>query len=380
MGEKNKRAMAGKILVIDDEEAVRKVLKTHLLKEGYHVEVSEGGSGVFAVLKQSRADILICDIKMPGITGLEILDFVRLHMKTLPVIMLTGLTDLSMAVEVMKRGAFDYVMKPVTKETLVGVVCKAFAQRELLLENRRLERQNRRYQILLEQKIRDNAEDLGNRSVELMKAYGMLKSMNFRFVNVLAETIEAKDRHTRGHCNRMRRLCVQLGRIIGLDKKQLELIEYASMLHDIGKIGVNEHVLNKRGPLNKEEKEHVRIHPELGKKILKGIPLMESVAEIVVSHHENYDGSGYPRGLKGDEIPLGARIISAADLYDAMSNDRPYRKGIGRERIIDEMRRVSGTQLDPKIVEIFLENMDDIIDQETPEAEDRIFERMRVYV
>jgi response regulator RpfG family c-di-GMP phosphodiesterase len=372
--------MAGKVLVIDDEEAVRKVLKTHLVKEGYQVEVSAGGSEVFGVLKQSRAEVLICDIKMPGVTGLEILDYVRLHMKTLPVITLTGLTDLSMAVDIMKRGAFDYIMKPVTKETLVGVVCKAFSLRELLLENRRLERQNRRYQILLEQKISDNAEDLGNRSVELMKAYGMLKSMNFRFVNVLAETIEAKDRHTRGHCNRMRRLCVQLGRIIGLEKKQLELIEYASMLHDIGKIGVNERVLNKRGPLNEEEKAHVRIHPELGKKILKGIPLMESVAEIVVSHHENYDGSGYPRGLKGDEIPLGARIISAADLYDAMSNDRPYRKGIGRERIVDEMKRVSGTQLDPQIVSIFIDNMDDVVQKETIEGEDRIFEKMRVYV
>jgi len=277
--------------------------------------------------------------------------------------MLTGLTDVSMAIDVMKRGAFDYVMKPVTKNDLLNVVCKAFSRRELLLENRRLAREVKRYQILLEKKISESAEDLGNRSVELMKAYGTLKSMNFRFVNVLAETIEAKDRHTRGHCNRMRQLCVELGRIIGLEKKHLELLEYASMLHDIGKIGVNEVVLNKAGPLNDKEKEHVKIHPEIGKKILKGIPLMERVAEIIVSHHENYDGSGYPKGLKGDAIPLGARIISAADLYDAMSNDRPYRKGIERKDIIKEMKRVSGTQLDPEIVAIFLDNMESIIEK-----------------
>jgi len=372
--------MPGKILVIDDEEAVRKVLKTHLAKEGYHVEVSPGGAEILDTLKQTRAEILICDIKMPGVNGIDILDYARMHMKTMPVIMLTGLTDVSVAIDVMKRGAFDYIMKPITKEALLAVVCKAFAQRELLLENRRLERQNRRYQILLEEKLRESAEDLGNRSVELMKAYGMLKSMNFRFVNVLAETIEAKDRHTRGHCNRMRRLCGQLGRIMGLEKKYLELLEYASMLHDIGKIGVNERVLNKRGPLSPEEKEHVKIHPELGKKILKGIPLMESVAEIIVSHHENYDGSGYPRGLKGKEIPLGARIISAADLYDAMSNDRPYRKGIAQERIIDEMKRVSGTQLDPEIVSIFIDNMDSIVGEADEPGEDRTFERLRVYV
>ncbi len=353
--------MAGKILIIDDEEAVRKVLKTHLTREGYKVVTSSGGSDVLGDIRQSRAEIIICDIKMPEVSGLKILDYMRLHMKTVPVVMLTGLTDVSMAIDVMKRGAFDYLMKPVTKTDLLSVVCKAFARRELLLENRRLAREVKRYQILLEKKISDSAEDLGNRSVELMKAYGTLKSMNFRFVNVLAETIEAKDRHTRGHCNRMRQLCVELGKIIGLEKKHLELLEYASMLHDIGKIGVNEVVLNKNGPLNDEEKEHVKIHPEIGKKILKGIPLMESVADIIVSHHENFDGSGYPRGLKGDAIPLGARIISAADVYDAMSNDRPYRKGIKREDIVKEMKRVSGTQLDPEIVEIFLDNMDTII-------------------
>jgi len=355
--------MAGKILIIDDEEAVRKVLTTHLVKEGYHVVTSSGGGDVFKDLKESRAEILICDIKMPMVSGLEILDYMRLHMQTVPVIMLTGLTDVAMAIDVMKRGALDYVMKPVTKNDLLNVVCKAFSRRELLLENRRLAREVKRYQILLEKKISESAEDLGNRSVELMKAYGTLKSMNFRFVNVLAETIEAKDRHTRGHCNRMRQLCVELGRIIGLEKKHLELLEYASMLHDIGKIGVNEVVLNKAGPLNDEEKEHVKIHPEIGKKILKGIPLMERVAEIIVSHHENYDGSGYPKGLKGDAIPLGARIISAADLYDAMSNDRPYRKGIKRKNIIKEMKRVSGTQLDPEIVTIFLDNMESIIEK-----------------
>lgn len=353
--------MAGKILIIDDEEAVRKVLKTHLTKEGYRTDISSGGAGVFEDLKQSRAQVIICDIKMPEVGGLKVLDYIRLHMKTVPVIMLTGLTDISMAINVMKRGAFDYVMKPVTKSDILSAVQKAFSQRELLLENRRLSREIKRYQILLEQQIIESRENLGHRNAELSKAYGTLKSMNFRFVNVLAETIEAKDHHTRGHCNRMRMLCVELGRIIGLEQKNIELLEYASMLHDIGKIGVNELILNKEGPLNDEEKEHVKIHPEVGRKILRGIPQMEHVADIIRSHHENYDGSGYPRGLKGDDIPLGARIISAVDLYDAMSNDRPYRKGRPLDTIISELKRVSGTQLDPYIVDIFLENMDAIV-------------------
>ena len=178
--------------------------------------------------------------------------------------------------------------------------------------------------------------------------------MNIQFIKVLAETIEAKDHHTSGHCNRMRHLCVELGKAAGLSPEDLETLEYASLLHDLGKIGINESVLNKQGPLDEAECMHIKEHTDIGEKILMGVPLMAGVAEVVVAHHENFDGTGYPRGLKGDGIPLSARIIAVVDLYDAMISDRPYRKGMELERVMEEMKRVAGTQLDPSMVELFV--------------------------
>jgi len=273
-----------------------------------------------------------------------------------PIVMLTGLTDISIAIDVMKKGAFDYVMKPVRKDELMNVIRKGLVHRDLLMRNKELEVENRQYQLFLEQKVRERTKELNAKAMELQKAYGVLKSMNIQFVNVLAETIEAKDKHTRGHCNRMRRICVELGRVAGLTPDELEVLEYASLLHDLGKIGVNEAILNKEGPLTQEECNRIKEHAEIGEKILQGIPMMEFVATIIGSHHENFDGTGYPRGKKGFEIPVEARIISVADLYDAMRSDRPYRKGLSLEIVIEEMRRGAGSQLDPGLVDLFIGN------------------------
>lgn len=344
MDEKNRS-----IFIIDDEEPIRKVLNTHLAREGYKVIQSVGGKGIFELLRNNSFDLVICDMKMPEVDGVEILEFVKQNFDTIPIIMLTGLTDLSLAIEVMKRGAFDYITKPAKKDDLMTVVRKAFVQRDLLARNKELEVENKEYRASLEQKVRDRTE-------ELQKAYGLLKSMNIQFVNVLAETIEAKDTHTRGHCNRMRSLCVAMGRIVGLSLEEIEVIEYSSLLHDLGKVGVSEAILNKGGPLTEDECGSMKRHPDIGEKILQSIALMEPVAKIIVAHHENFDGSGYPKGLKGDEIPLLARIISVADIYDAMGSDRPYRKGLPLDMILKEMKGVAGTQLDPELVNIFIKN------------------------
>jgi len=343
------------IVVIDDEEPIRKVLHTHLVKEGFEVILSPGGPGVFETIRNSAFDLVISDIKMPVIDGIEVLEYIKKHHDTSPVIMLTGQADIDTAIEVMKKGAFDYAIKPVTKEDLLGVIGRALEHRDLLRRNKELEIENLEYRRFLEEKVEERTRELNAKACELEEAYSILKSLNIEFVNVLAETIEAKDRHTRGHCNRMRFLCVELGRLAGLDDKDMEVLEYASLLHDLGKVGVNESVLNKDGSLDDEEFDHIKSHPGIGEKILKGVSLMKPAAGIVGAHHENYDGSGYPRGLKGDEIPLCSRIIAVADLYDAMRNDRPYRKGLEIERILDEMKRVSGTQLDPALVRLFID-------------------------
>lgn len=344
------------IFIVDDEEPIRKVLNTHLTKEGFNVISSPGGPPVFDSLRSNTYDIVISDIRMPEVDGIKVLEFVRQSFDTVPVIMLTGLTDISIAIDVLKKGAFDYIMKPVKKDDLMAVVHKAIKNRDLMVRNKELEEENRLYQLFLEQKVRERTSELNTKAMELQKAYAILKSMNIQFINVLAETIEAKDRNTSGHCNRMRHICVELGRLAGLIPEEVEVLEYASLLHDIGKIGVKEAVLNKEGPLTPEECVHIKAHAEIGEKILNGVPLMEPVAGIIAAHHENFDGTGYPRQLEGNGIPVGARIIAVADLYDAMTSDRPYRKGLPAEAALEEMKRVAGTQLDPGIVDLFIEN------------------------
>jgi len=348
------------IFIVDDEEPIRKVLNTHLSKEGYNVTQSSGGNGIFDLLSRSSFEILICDIKMPEVNGVEILEFVKENFDTTPVIMLTGLTDVAVAVDVMKKGAFDYCIKPVRKEDLLSTIRKAFNHRDLLVRNKQLELENREYQNFLEDKVKERTRELDQKNIEVNRAYGLLKTTNIQFVTVLAETIEAKDRNTKGHCNRMRSLCVLIGGLMGLSPGELETLEYASLLHDLGKVGVNEAILNKEGPLTDEEGKKIKEHALIGEKILQSIPLMEDVTRIVVAHHENYDGSGYPRGLKGEEIPVGARIVAVADLFDAMTSDRPYRKGLPTEVAVEEMKRVAGRQLDPGIVVIFSENSGEI--------------------
>jgi len=342
------------IFIIDDEEPIRKVLNTHLSKEGYNVIQSSGGHPVFDALRANSFDIVISDLRMPEVDGSEILEFVRANYDTVPIIMLTGFTDVTVAIDVLKKGAFDYLMKPVKKEDLLAAVRKAAAHRELLVRNKELQTENAQYRLYLEQRVIERTKELNNKATELQKAYDLLKGMNLQFANALAETIEAKDHYTRGHCNRMRTLCVEMGRLIGMNGKELETLEYAALLHDLGKIGVNESILNKEGALDKEEAAHIKKHTEIGEKILQGVPLMDEVARIIAAHHENYDGTGYPRGLRGGEIPLAARLISVADLYDAMRSDRPYRKGMPVEKIFSEMQRVSGTQLDPEMTSLFI--------------------------
>ncbi|MFQ5465053.1 MAG: HD domain-containing phosphohydrolase [Thermodesulfobacteriota bacterium] len=345
-----------RIFIIDDEEPIRKVLDTHLSKSGYEVILSGGGGSVFSALEGNSFDLIISDIKMPEIDGVEILEYARKSFETVPIIMLTGLTDVTMAIEVMKKGAFDYLMKPVRKQDLLTVIQRALVHRDLLERNRRLEEENRHYQMSLEGEVASRTRELQERTNELQEVNGLLKTMNIQFVNVLADAIEAKDDYTRGHCNRMRYLCVELGRLMDLSARDLEILEYASLLHDLGKIGTSEAVLNKPGPLTEQECHHLKEHPTIGEKILHGVDLMEEVAAIIGAHHENFDGSGYPNGLAGGEIPIEARIIAVADLFDAMSSDRPYRKGLSIEAVLSEMESVAGTQLDPEIVKLFIFN------------------------
>ncbi|MEE8574133.1 MAG: HD domain-containing phosphohydrolase, partial [Thermodesulfobacteriota bacterium] len=300
-------------------------------------------------------ELLISDIRMPQVEGPEILDYIVENFETTPVIMLTGLNDITLAVDVMKKGAFDYIMKPVKKDALLGAIDRALSHKDLKEKNKTLERENREYQLYLEDMVKARTAELSDKAEQLDAANSLLKNMNIQFVQVMAETIEAKDKYTRGHCERMKAQSKRIGDALELTGEDMETLQYATILHDLGKVGVSESILNKEGKLTDDERIKMEEHSVMGEKILEGISLMGPAAKIVGAHHENFDGTGYPRGLKKNEIPLSSRIISVLDVFDAMHSDRPYRKGLPIENIITELRRVSGTQLDPEIVELFIE-------------------------
>ncbi len=353
------------IFTIDDDAKVLKFLNIHLSSAGYKVKQSTGGNGVFSELDNNSYDLVICDMIMPDVAGVKILEYLRQKSDTIPIIMLTGVMDLPMAVEVMKKGAFDYLIKPILKENLLRTSNMAITQKEVIERNKELEELNRQHQNFLEQKVEERTAQLSSANEKLKKANDELRSLNMQFALVLGETVEAKDQMTFGHCSRMLYLCLKLGKFIGLAEPELESLEYATLLHDVGKVTVKEAVLNKPSSLTPEEYEHIKSHAFAGEKILGRIKPLRELAKMIGAHHEKYDGTGYPNGIKGDGIPVITRIISLMDTFDAMKSDRPYRKGLSLEVALEELKKVAGTQLVPEFVRVFIENKLYVIDEET---------------
>ena len=341
--------MHARILIVDDDPRIRKVLTLGLEKAGYEVEALGESEDVARRLNRDglEADCVLLDIRMPGLSGLELLEQLHLKEPLTPVIMLTANSDLETGLRAMKEGAFDYLVKPARKDRLVETIRKALRYRHLQLENKRLARENAEYQRSLEQKVAE-------RTTELKEAYRRLKRTNIDTVRVLAETIEAKDPYTRGHSNRVRTLSKSLGEALDLSREELEIIEYGALLHDIGKIGVPEQLLHKDGPLTDEERAHFQLHPVTGWNILKTVEFFEPCLPIVRNHHERFDGTGYPDGISGEEIPLFARIAGVADAFDAMTSTRPYRSAMPLNRALQEIRSGAGAQFDPQLADRFL--------------------------
>jgi putative two-component system response regulator len=328
--------MTGKraaILITDDEASVRGLLRHRLAREGYRC--LEAGSAYRAVeeLRRSQVALVILDIKMPGRSGVQLLHEIRTSYPDTMVIMATAISDTSTAIHCMKLGACDYLTKPFNLEEVALSVEKA-------LERRRLELENRDYQQHLEQKVEAQAS----------KICGAF----FNAITALVYALEAKDGYTSGHSRRVSELSVTIAWELALPRESINRVELAGRVHDIGKIGVRESVLNKPGHLTDEEFQHVKYHPESGERILLPIVEDKEILRIVRHHHEYYDGSGYPDGLSGEEIPLGARILAVADSYDAMTSERPYRKAMSVETARAEIKRGKNTQFDPEVAEAFL--------------------------
>ncbi len=328
--------MTGKqatILIVDDEEAIRRLLKRRLTGEGYQCQGASGAYQALDELQNNEVELVILDIKMPGKSGVQLLPEIRTGYPDTVVIMATAITDTDIAIHCMKLGAYDYITKPFNLDEVVLSAGKA-------LEKRRLELENRDYQLHLEEKVEEQA--------------GRIRDSFFNAITALAYALEAKDKYTGGHSQRVAEMSVAIAREVGLPQTSINKIELAGQVHDIGKIGVRESVLNKSGKLSDGEFQHIKYHSELGEHILTPIVEDKEILQIVRHHHERYDGTGYPDGLCGRQIPLGARILAVADSYDAMTSERSYRGAMSAETACAEIECGKNIQFDPEVADVFL--------------------------
>lgn len=336
------------ILIVDDDPAIQKVLSIGLGRLGYHIHVAQNGREALNYLESGDydPDCILLDIRMPVMTGREALPKIREIKPITPVIMLTAFNDLATGLDAMKNGAFDYLVKPSRLEHISETIEKALKYRDVVAEKAEQDRKNEAYRLSLEKKIQSKA-------IELNDTYIKLKAANMQTVRALAETIEAKDQYTQGHCERVRKQAVKIAIALRLPAEKIEPLEIAALLHDIGKIGIPERILNKQGALDPDEVDIIKMHPIIGAQILSTVEFFLPAINAVRHHHERWDGNGYPDRVAGEDIDQLARIITLADTFDAMAMSRPYRKALPLDGVLREIQEESGKQFDPEVVRVF---------------------------
>jgi len=330
-----------RILVVDDEEPIREVVCSMLQNAKYQCEQACSGAEALVKLKQDgNFQLVLTDLMMPELDGVGLLEVVRVQHKELPVVMVTAVHDISVALAAIRNGAYDYLLKPFEREQLLAVVRRA-------LEANRLRVENRTYQLSLEALVDQRTTELRETIAELERSYDVT-------LEALGDALDLKDAETEGHSKRVTSFTMQIARAMGLTQDVIHTLARGAFLHDIGKMAIPDAILRKPTRLTPEETRLVQQHSYLGYRMLKKIPFLADAAEIVHAHQEHWDGSGYPRALKGEEIPLGSRIFAVADTLDAITSDRPYRPARSVEEARSEIRAWSGRQFDPAIVDVFL--------------------------
>jgi putative two-component system response regulator len=325
------------ILVVDDEEPIRSALKKFLTQQQFEVYAAGTGEEALEQLRRHRIALMLCDIRMPGTSGVDLVPQAIEAEPDLAILMLTAVNDATSAALCMQRGAMDYLTKPIELADLGRAVQRALRRRELQLENRQLNQWLK--------------EEVTTRSAELHRERMKLERISIATLEALVNALEAKDPYMRGHSARVADLSATIANQLGLPEEQVETIRVAGRLHDIGKIGTRESVLNKQGALTPEEFEHVKQHVVIGSQILAPLAHLGNIIPAVRGHHERWDGSGYPDALRGDEIPLAARIIGAAEVFDALSTSRAYQEKMTAEQAVTRLADLSGSVVDPKVYE-----------------------------
>lgn len=319
----------GRILIVDDEELVRRSLRKKLSRGGYYCEEAGSGDEALERLRSAPAELVILDIRMPGKSGRELLPQIRASYPDTAVIMATAVTETGVVIDCMKEGAQDYIPKPFDLGEVMSSV-------ERVLDKRKLELEIKKHQQSLEQKVEEQT--------------GEIRSLFLGAIEALVFALEANDNYTAGHSRRVTEIAVTVGEELGLPSDELGDLRWGALLHDIGKIAIDPQIQNKPGKLTPEEYRHIMVHAQVGPAIVKPV-VNERIIAMIRHHHDRFDGNGLDQTVRGEDIPLGARILAVADTFDAMTSDRPYRAAMSTEEALAEIKRCSGTQFDPAVVD-----------------------------
>jgi putative two-component system response regulator len=319
------------ILIVDDEPAGRETLESILEPEGYYLVLAENG---YQAIEQARVilpDVILLDVMMPGINGFEVCRRIRSEkeLAEVPILFLTALDDRQSLLNGLEAGADDFISKP-------------FDRYELRARLLGITRLNRYRKLMTERKNLEEAHK------QLLFAYD-------ETIEGWSRAMDLRDKETEGHSQRVTELTIKLAQALGMPKEELVPVRRGALLHDMGKLGIPDSILLKPGKLNEEEWDFMRQHPQLAHNMLHPIEYLRPALDIPYCHHEKWDGTGYPRGLKGEQIPLAARIFAVVDVWDALTSDRPYRPAWEREKVLEYIREQSGKHFDPRVVKGFLE-------------------------
>jgi putative two-component system response regulator len=345
-----------RVLVVDDEEPIRRVLCRLLERNGYQADGAGDAEEALLLLKRDGYELVLTDMDMPGTSGLDLIMQIVAGYPDTATVMVTGMDDATLANTSLEVGAYGYIIKPFEPNEILINVYNALRRRTLEIENRN-------HRVRLEQMVKDRTAELWEAIARLERAEKDLRLSREETIQRLSIAAEFRDDETAQHIQRMSRYCALLARAVGQDAERCELIRVASLMHDVGKIGIPDNILLKPGKLSPEERTTMQQHSEIGYRILAGSrsDLLRTAAEIAWSHHERVDGTGYPNGLRGDDIPLEGRIAAIADVFDALTSDRIYKRAYPLGKALDIMREGSGSHFDSQLLEEFFGVMDEAL-------------------
>lgn len=341
------------LLVVDDQTPVCRLLKKYFEQQGVSVYSAKSGNEALEFLDKLELSTVLTDINMPDINGLELLEKIKSKNKDIPVIMMTASQEIQSAKSAFKLGAYDYITKPFDQAEVLISVTRA-------LEHRKLIQENREYQKNLESTVSIKTRELQSTLVRLEKAFKENREAHLETIFVLSNIAETNDRDTGNHIKRVSRYCEEVSKRMNLGPEFIDQIAYSSPMHDIGKIFINPSILKKQGKLTPQEYEKAKEHTIRGAEVLKGVPFLKMAHNIALYHHENYDGSGYPKGLAGDEIPIEAQIVAICDVFDALVSKRCYKEEYSLQTSISIIKSEVGRKFSPKLAEILFAIQDDL--------------------